>query len=74
MNLQLGNIRAEMKYAGDGVKFKSAFANFSLYFNSLGAEPIAAEIVQVCYGAVFAASVRNIKGRRVPFGKRWKKP
>jgi hypothetical protein len=46
--------------AGDTVEFKSSFANLGDFYKTLNAKP-SQEIVQVCYGGVFAASISNIK-------------
>ena len=55
-------------YASDGVEFKSVYANVGSFYDSLGAGPLP-EIVQVCYGGAFAASVSNIKKRDMPIWK-----
>jgi len=46
---------------GDRVPFKSVYRNVGALYDSLGAGPLPAEVVQVCYGGIFAASVPNIK-------------
>ena len=51
-------------YAADIVPFESEFHKLGDWFNSLdGIEP-SQDVVQVCYGGVFAASVSNIKRQR----------
>lgn len=49
-------------YETDGVEFKSEHENLGSWYESLGAGPLP-EIVQVCYGGVFAASVSNVRKR-----------
>eukprot|EP00980_Cylindrotheca_fusiformis_P000091 scaffold19_cov114-Cylindrotheca_fusiformis.AAC.38 len=48
-------------YNGDGVPFHSKLSTWELFYNNLGAGPLQEELVQVCFGGVFAASVRAIK-------------
>jgi hypothetical protein len=47
------------KYEGGSVPFKSSYANLGEYLESLNAIP-SQDVVPVCYGGVFAASVENI--------------
>jgi hypothetical protein len=49
------------KYDMDKVPFGSALANWDSFYKNLGAGSLEREIVQVCYGGIFAASVKNIK-------------
>ena len=58
-------------YTSDGVGFKSVYANLGSFYDYLGAPagPLP-EIVQVCYGGIFAASVSNIKKRDMSIWKR----
>ena len=55
-------------YATDGVEFKSEYNNLGSYFHSLGVGMLP-EVVQVCYGGVFAASVSNINNRDISVWK-----
>ena len=49
-------------YATDGVEFQSEHNNLGSWFHSLGAGMLP-EVVQVCYGGVFAVSTSNINNR-----------
>jgi hypothetical protein len=54
------------KYDSDSVPFESALANWDLFYKNLGAgSSLEPELVQVCYGGVFAVSVKNIKKRKM---------
>lgn len=44
---------------GDGVAFKSSFANLGDFYKTLNAKP-SQDTVPVCYGGIFAASLKNI--------------
>ena len=48
------------QYDSDGIEFKSTHTSLRSWYASLGIEGPPAEVVQVCYGGVFAASVSNI--------------
>ena len=56
------------RYAIDNTEFKSEHENLGSWYASLGAGA-SQELVQVCYGGVFAASVSNIKKRDVSIWK-----
>lgn len=43
----------------DSVKFASSFEDLGSFYNALNATPLP-EMVQVCYGGIFAAAVENI--------------
>ena len=64
------HVRNAKGYASDGVEFKSVYANIGSFYDYLGAPagPLP-EIVQVCYGGIFAASVSNIKKRDMSIWK-----
>eukprot|EP00980_Cylindrotheca_fusiformis_P000090 scaffold19_cov114-Cylindrotheca_fusiformis.AAC.37 len=47
--------------AGDNVTFESDLHSWELFYNNLGAGPVEDELVQVCLGGIFAASVKSIK-------------
>jgi len=46
-------------YEGDGTKFKSVYADLGEFYFSINQEGLR-DTVQVCYGGVFAVSVKNI--------------
>lgn len=50
-------------YADDTVHFLSGFKNIDEWFRSMPGSPEPQEIVQVCYGGVFASSVTNIRSQ-----------
>jgi hypothetical protein len=65
-NWEIVDYTSKSKYDSDIVPFESAFANWDLFYKNLGAgsssEP---ELVSVCFGGVFAVSVKNIKKRKM---------
>lgn len=52
-------------YASDGSEFKSIHHTLGSWYASLGIDSPHPEVVQVCYGGVFAASVSNIMKRNM---------
>jgi len=50
-------------YASDGAEFKSEYETLGSWYASLGTDLTQTELVQVCYGGVFAASASNIMKR-----------
>jgi hypothetical protein len=65
-NWQIVDYASRNKYDSDNVPFESALANWDLFYKNLGAGPsLEPEIVQVCFGGVFAVSVKNIKKRKM---------
>ena len=57
----LGGYRNGKYTQSDREPFESVYRNIGALYDSLGAGPLPAEVVQVCYGGIFAASVPNIK-------------
>jgi len=57
------------KYETDGVEFKSVYQNWGEFYDSLPVGPIPTDVVQVCNGGVFAASVKNIRMREMAVWK-----
>lgn len=53
-------------YALDSTQFKSEYKSLGSWWNALGIEPIG-DLTQVCYGGVFAASVKNIRMHTLQF-------
>jgi hypothetical protein len=53
--------KGESNTQSDVEPFESVYRNIGALYDSLGAGPLPAEVVQVCYGGIFAASVPNIK-------------
>eukprot|EP00980_Cylindrotheca_fusiformis_P027811 scaffold22560_cov135-Cylindrotheca_fusiformis.AAC.22 len=60
-------------YGQDGQPFGSDFATWDMFYKHLfgGIDPTSSEpeLVQVCFGGVFAASVKNIKKRKMELWK-----
>ena len=62
--------RNQKDYVSDGIDFASGkYENLGVFYKHLDAGPLP-ELVQVCYGGVFAASVENIKKTDISI---WKK-
>ena len=57
----LGRYRKGENTQSEVESFESVYRNIGVLYNSLGAGLLPAEVVQVCYGGIFAASVPNIK-------------
>lgn len=57
------------KYRGDNVTFESNLTSWELFYKNLGAGPLEAELVPVCFGGIFAASVRSIKKTKMAVWK-----
>ena len=55
--------RNKKGYVSDGVVFTSVHKTLGSWYASLGVQQSPPELVQVCYGGVFAASVSNIMKR-----------
>jgi hypothetical protein len=68
-DFSMGEYARNLKgYTVDRTEFKSEHENLGSWYASLGAGA-SQELVQVCYGGVFAASVSNIKKRDVSIWK-----
>lgn len=52
---------SKSQYDSDNVMFDSAFPTWGSFYDHLGAAPLEREMVQVCFGGVFAASLQQIK-------------
>eukprot|EP00980_Cylindrotheca_fusiformis_P000389 scaffold92_cov85-Cylindrotheca_fusiformis.AAC.7 len=48
-------------YASDEVQFKSKYRNLGEFYDHVGASVIKEEVVRVCFGGVFVASVKQIR-------------
>jgi hypothetical protein len=64
-NWNITQYKSIKKYDRDKVPFESALRTWDLFYKNLGAGSLETELVQVCYGGVFAASVKNIKKRKM---------
>jgi len=61
---RIGEYTSAANYKGDGVPFESQYPNLGSYYDSLDVQEGPMEpIVPVCYGGVFAASLRSIQRR-----------
>eukprot|EP00980_Cylindrotheca_fusiformis_P030878 scaffold25562_cov132-Cylindrotheca_fusiformis.AAC.2 len=56
-------------YDSDGVPFDSEFPTLGSFYDHLKIGPIGRKMVQVCYGGVFAASVKQIKKQKMEVWK-----
>eukprot|EP00980_Cylindrotheca_fusiformis_P004884 scaffold1038_cov100-Cylindrotheca_fusiformis.AAC.7 len=53
------------QYDKDKVAFKSQFPTLGEFYDHLGADPLQRDIVQVCFGGVFAASLKQIRRQKM---------
>jgi hypothetical protein len=53
--------KSRAKYHSDNVPFESALDSWELFYKNLGAGSLETELVRVCFGGIFAASVQSIK-------------
>jgi hypothetical protein len=56
-------------YDKDGVNFQSAYPNIRSFYGSLNAGPITTDVVPVCYGGIFATSVKHIQQKDIAVWK-----
>eukprot|EP00980_Cylindrotheca_fusiformis_P004882 scaffold1038_cov100-Cylindrotheca_fusiformis.AAC.5 len=67
---QISSYGSIMDYKSDSIPFESDYHTLGSFYDHLGAEPVDREIVQVCFGGVFAASVRRIRQQKMEVWKR----
>jgi hypothetical protein len=66
---KIKNYGSIAKYDSDNVKFDSKFANWGQFYEHLGSPPLERDMVQMCFGGVFATSVKQIKKRKMEIWK-----
>eukprot|EP00980_Cylindrotheca_fusiformis_P004885 scaffold1038_cov100-Cylindrotheca_fusiformis.AAC.8 len=67
---QISSYGSRADYKSDSIPFESDYHTLGSFYDHLGAEPVDREIVQVCFGGVFAASVSRIKQQKTKVWKR----